>query len=166
MMDHPYIRLELARARDAELAAGAQWRHRAQDGGGHRVGIVRRGLAALADELLGRRAPAPANPAAVDVRIRFALAEDAPPLRRLAALEGRPVPPPPLLVAEVSGELHAALSLWDGRAVADPFHRTQALVELLAVRGAQLRAAGADLAEAQRRGRKSRLLAIPGAHGR
>jgi hypothetical protein len=166
MMDHPYIRLELARVRGAELAASASWRHSAQDRGGDRVGVVRRGLAALADELLDRRAPAPADPAAVDVRIRFALAEDAAALRRLAALEGCPVPPPPLLVAEVHGELHAALSLWDGRAVADPFHRTQALVELLAVRAGQLRAASADLAEAQRRGRTWRPLAIPRAVGR
>jgi hypothetical protein len=47
------------------------------------------------------------------------------------------------LVAEVGGEVRAALSLRDGAVVADPFHPTAALAELLRAysRHADLRAA-------------------------
>ena len=53
-------------------------------------------------------------------------------MTRLASLDSAPVPPGPLLLAERDGELRAALSLSDGRAVADPFHPTAAIVDLLA----------------------------------
>jgi hypothetical protein len=46
-----------------------------------------------------------------------------------------------VLVADVDGALWAALSLDDGRVVADPFRPTAGAVELLRVRLAQLRAA-------------------------
>jgi hypothetical protein len=164
-MMEPHIRLELARARAAALAGSARRHPSARVARGDRGAIVRLALAALVERLLGRRAPAPANPAAVDVRIRYALAEDGAALRRLAALEGRTPPQPPLLVAEVGGEVHAALSLWDGQAIADPFRRTQALVELLGVRAAQLQAAGADLLEPGR-DRRWRSLPLLGGHGR
>ncbi len=66
------------------------------------------------------------------VTIRPASAEDAPALVALAALDSAAaVPAAPVLVAEVEGELRAAMSLWDGRAIADPFHPTADLVELL-----------------------------------
>jgi hypothetical protein len=45
-----------------------------------------------------------------------------------------------LLVAEVEGELRAALSLADGSVIGDPFYRTTALVELLTARARQLKA--------------------------
>jgi hypothetical protein len=44
----------------------------------------------------------------------------------------------PVLLGEVGGELRAALSLADGAVVADPFHHTVALVELLRARAKQL----------------------------
>lgn len=53
---------------------------------------------------------------------------------RLAALDSATVPPPPLLVAEVDGELRAAVSLHDGRAIADPFTRTAHLLDVLRTR--------------------------------
>ena len=56
------------------------------------------------------------------ITVRPAYADDERALARLAALDSAPVPPAPLLVAEVEGELRAALSLWDGTVIADPFH--------------------------------------------
>jgi hypothetical protein len=44
------------------------------------------------------------------------------------------------LVGEVAGELRAALSLTDGATIADPFHRTASLVDLLNMRARQLQA--------------------------
>jgi hypothetical protein len=59
-------------------------------------------------------------------------------LARLAALDSASVPAEPLLVAEASGELRAALSLRDGAVIADPFHFTAELVMLLQTRAEQL----------------------------
>lgn len=70
------------------------------------------------------------------VTVRPAYREDDPGLRRLAGLDSAAVPPAPLLVAEVQGELRAALSLWDGTAIADPFHPSAQHVELLRARAA------------------------------
>lgn len=56
---------------------------------------------------------------------------DAPKLWRLAALDDRRAPKGPALLAYVDGELRAALGLEDGQAVADPFHPTAELVEIL-----------------------------------
>jgi hypothetical protein len=44
----------------------------------------------------------------------------------------------PVLLAEVDGQLLAALALSDGSVVADPFHRTADLIELLRARAHQL----------------------------
>ncbi len=44
-----------------------------------------------------------------------------------------------LLVAEVAGELWAAVSVQDARAIADPFRPSGALVALLTARARQLR---------------------------
>jgi hypothetical protein len=66
------------------------------------------------------------------ITIRPAYADDQLPLARLAALDSADeVPPTPLLIAEVDGELRAALSLRDRTAIADPFHPTADIVELL-----------------------------------
>jgi hypothetical protein len=56
-----------------------------------------------------------------------------PALWRLAALDDRRAPHPPALLAYVGTELRAALGLRDGQVVADPFHRTDDLVEMLRV---------------------------------
>lgn len=75
------------------------------------------------------------------VTIRYAFPDDEAGLARLAVLDSAAAPSPPLLVAEVDGELRAALSLPDGAAIADPFKPAAALLDLLAARAAQLVAA-------------------------
>jgi hypothetical protein len=78
------------------------------------------------------------NPAET-VTIRMAVPADADALGRLARLDSAPPPAPvPMLVAEVDGELRAALPLHGGSAIADPFRRTGELVALLAERARQL----------------------------
>jgi hypothetical protein len=72
------------------------------------------------------------------VTIRYGFPEDERCLRRLAALDSSEPLGGPVLVAEVDGELRAALSLVDGAVVADPFHPTAALTELLLARARQL----------------------------
>src|SRR5438270_757553 len=68
------------------------------------------------------------------ISIRLATPDDASALRRLAALDSAEVPSGPVLLAEREGRLHAALALNGSRrtaALADPFVRSAALVELL-----------------------------------
>jgi hypothetical protein len=74
------------------------------------------------------------------ITVRLADYSDARELLRLAALDSTRVPDGALVVAESGHELLAALPLEGGRPIADPFHRTAALVELLELRAAQLRA--------------------------
>jgi hypothetical protein len=88
------------------------------------------------------------------VTIRHAFPDDALSLVRLAALDSAEVPRGPLLVAEVDGELRAALSMRDGAVIADPFHRTAAAVQLLRARAEQL---AAELAASQRSRRRTRV---------
>ena len=65
--------------------------------------------------------------------IRPATAADAGALRRLAALDSSAAPAEPVLVAEIDGELHAAVSVAAGDVVADPFRRTAGTVAVLRV---------------------------------
>jgi hypothetical protein len=65
------------------------------------------------------------------VTIRPAYADDEPELIRLAALDSAALPRGPLLVAEVEGELRVAVSALDLTVIADPFHLTTDLVELV-----------------------------------
>jgi hypothetical protein len=68
---------------------------------------------------------------APEIRIRQATSADAFALRRLAALDDRPALRGEVLVAEQAGEIRAALSLHNGRAVANPFAPTAELVDIL-----------------------------------
>ncbi|HWH93957.1 MAG TPA: hypothetical protein VNT03_08845 [Baekduia sp.] len=70
--------------------------------------------------------------------IRTALPDDSRAIARLAALDSARVPAGPLLLAEIDGEPWAAIALSSGRAIADPFRPTAALVDLLRRRAAQL----------------------------
>ena len=75
------------------------------------------------------------------VVVRAARRQDERALWRLAALDSRPAPSGPTLVAERGGSLVAALSLATGRAVADPFQRTADALALLRLRATQVHAA-------------------------
>jgi hypothetical protein len=66
--------------------------------------------------------------------IRRATEDDAPALRRLAALDSRPPLAGPALIGEIDGAPAAALSLADGRLVADPFRPTAGLAVHLRLR--------------------------------
>jgi hypothetical protein len=70
--------------------------------------------------------------------IRYATGLDQGALNRLAELDSQRPIRTPALVAEVRGKPAAALSLIDGRAVADPFQRTAALVSMLRLRAEPL----------------------------
>ena len=73
------------------------------------------------------------------VTIRRAHADDTARVAQLAALDSTPGHVGErLLLAEVEGELRAALSLEDGRVMADPFHPTSELVSLLELRASQV----------------------------
>jgi hypothetical protein len=131
-MHSPGLQMMLARARSEELRRLA-----AASGTGRRM-LRRRPTV---------RAPSVAE---VAVTIRYAFPDDAHALARLAALDSSQVPAGPLLVADVEGELRAALSLSSGAVIADPFERTVALVELLLARGRQLRGAPVAVARSGR----------------
>jgi hypothetical protein len=75
---------------------------------------------------------APMTTLTAPITIRLATDDDTVRLTRLAVLDSaEDAPPGRVLVAEVDGELRAALSLADGSAIADPFHPTLAILELL-----------------------------------
>lgn len=75
------------------------------------------------------------------IAIRRVLPSDGEALARLQALAERRLPEGPLLVAEVDGELVAAVPAAGGDVVTDPFRVTLDVVELLHLRSSQLRAA-------------------------
>jgi hypothetical protein len=96
-------------------------------------------------------------PNAAGVTIREATGDDHEALARLAQLDStRPLGNPEfrsrtirhpefrsrnsgvILIAEVHGELRAAYSLSEGRTIADPFHRTAELIDLLMLRANHL----------------------------
>ena len=109
---HPEIERELARQRVEEL---------------RRAGAVARLRAAT---------PRPARE--MEVVIRLARREDALAVEALAVLDGAESPHGRVLVAEVNGEIHAALPLDTREAFADPFRRTSDLVALLEARAQQV----------------------------
>lgn len=73
-----------------------------------------------------------------DVALRLCRVSDDGAISRLAALEERPEPQGRFVVAEVNGEIVAALPLAGGAPLRDPFTRTAHLIRLLEVRAAQL----------------------------
>jgi hypothetical protein len=88
--------------------------------------------------------------------IRMAVPADAAELDRLAQLDSAPSRAPvPTLLAEVGGELRAALPLDGGPALADPFCPTAELVAILAERARQL------APPPRKAGRRWRLARVP-----
>jgi ribosomal protein S18 acetylase RimI-like enzyme len=81
-----------------------------------------------------------AEPSVRDERVTLRLGSpaDADALARLSALDSSTPPARPVLLAEVDGQLLAALAVSDGTAVANPFHRTADLIDLLRARARQL----------------------------
>lgn len=74
----------------------------------------------------------------MNLTIRRATAEDAFAVRRLAALDSAAPPTGELLLAEMGGELWAAISVDTGASVADPFRPSADLVDLLRFRAERL----------------------------
>lgn len=72
------------------------------------------------------------------VTVRTAAPADGAGIRRLAALDSKHAPDGPVLVAEVDGELVAAVPFGAGAAIADPFKPTADLVNLLKLRATQV----------------------------
>ena len=104
---HSQFRIDMLRERSRELAAQAN-RARLLTAEPSREGI--------ADEV---------------VSLRVCRVSDDPILERLAALEGRELPAGRHLVAEVDGEVVAALPLAGGELLADPFRPTAHLLPLM-----------------------------------
>jgi hypothetical protein len=84
------------------------------------------------------------------ITIRRSTDEDRPAIAELAALHSRRPPQAEALLAFTGTKLRAALALDGGEAIADPFHHTAELVDLLRLRAPQA---------PRRRGRRARRLA-------
>jgi hypothetical protein len=89
---------------------------------------------------------------ATRVCVRDAGHDDLAALKRLAQLDSTRLPTGPHVIAEVGGQMRAAYSLDEQRAIADPFHRTAELVELLRLHARQVDARQSN----GRRGRQRR----------
>ncbi len=72
------------------------------------------------------------------IAIRSATAHDHDELVRLAALDTAAEPAGRVLLAEVDGEVQAAVEVATGRVVADPFRPTADVADLLRLRAARL----------------------------
>lgn len=59
-------------------------------------------------------------------------------LVRVAGRDSKQLPAGPFLVAEVRGEIHAAIEIATGEVIADPFQRTAEVLSLLSSRHEQL----------------------------
>ena len=85
------------------------------------------------------------------VVLRPARSDDDAALRDLATLDSTDLGAGPHLLAEVGGELRAAVSLYDGKVAADPFHPTAAHVALLRAQATSVSPARAARRRSQRR---------------
>jgi hypothetical protein len=90
--------------------------------------------------------------------MRRAATADSARIWELARLDDKRLPDGPFLVAEVGGEVEAAVSLSSGAIVANPFRLTADAVAMLRLRAAQV-SDGGELAE--RRVRRSRSIRRP-----
>jgi hypothetical protein len=88
------------------------------------------------------RGPIQAVPTSADVVIRYARPDEAGALATLAELDSSRAPRGEVIVADVQGELWAAVSVDDGQAVADPFRPSGELTFRLSERARELHRAG------------------------
>jgi hypothetical protein len=86
----------------------------------------------------GRTRDTPLRPLFASIAVRLATANDREALERLAALDSTEPPRGSTLVGELLQRPVAALSLSDGRVIADPFVATADIVALLRLRARQL----------------------------
>lgn len=117
---NPLLNLALANARQQERIEAAS--------------RVRTGMPRLRRR---RRAAAPAI-RWQGLTLRLATSADGSALARLAELEQTARPADPVLLGEVMQRPVAALSLSDGRVIADPFTPTAELIELMRLRARQI----------------------------
>jgi hypothetical protein len=82
----------------------------------------------------------PAIAAERTITVRVADRAEEPAIERLGALSERPIPLGRYLVAEVDGQIWAALPLSGGEPIGDPFLPALEVKELLSLRAAQLEA--------------------------
>jgi len=86
-----------------------------------------------------------------EITIRAARAEDMSEIARVAGRDTGDLPAGPVLVAKVGSDVRAAISLTDGAVIADPFHRTAELVQMLRIRaGAVARSRNRHIAPRRR----------------
>lgn len=121
------------------MAGRAALALRVRSGAAHILGLFGGRLQRAAE------ARPPALGAASTITLRLSAGADESTLERFAELSGREVPSGRHLVAEVDGEVSAALPLSGGEALADPFLPALELKELLSLRAAQLQAHAASL---------------------
>jgi hypothetical protein len=114
--------------------------------------LLPRGPRSSPEARAGRTAQPVARIEEVLPRLTVRLAEpvDDGVLGRLAGLDSARLPDGPLLVGEISGSIQAAVPVFGGRAIANPFVRTAELVSLLEMRAEQLREQGVGQLELAR----------------
>jgi len=78
-------------------------------------------------------------PSRAPLTVRLDAPGDGREIAHIADLDSSVLPAPPLLVGERDGQIVAALSLRDGKTVANPYVPTADVVALLALRARQLR---------------------------
>lgn len=76
---------------------------------------------------------------AQQITIRHSETGDSLAIRRLAALDSQHEPHGPMLLAEIGGELQAAVALDGSQAIADPWRSTADALALLKLRATQTR---------------------------
>ena len=92
----------------------------------------------IIDILKRLRGPVHSVPVGADVTLRYACEEDTAALAVLAELDSSRAPGGAVIVAEVDGELWAAVSLDDGHTIANPFRPSGELTFRLAERAREL----------------------------
>ena len=102
------------------------------------------------------RGPIQSVPTSADVVIRHARPDEADAVAKLAQLDSSRAPRGDVIVADVRGELWAAVSLDDGHAVATPFRPSGELTFRLIERASELRGAGRGTTRRPRGGRTRR----------